>query len=134
MSAFMVSHTHISALLNFAIRHRVNYSLPGGSRVEISVPNATRIGRDLLAENNRSIHARYGDDESAHVNSYAYSANPKFEKLDAADIIQACDCFDYQACETDDYKESLAYLIVDRIRSAAVRELTQGCSTWHIDD
>lgn len=42
MSAFIVSHDHIDALMTFAIEHRVSYyvpqhlcNVPGGTRVDI---------------------------------------------------------------------------------------------------
>ncbi len=39
------------------------------------------------------------------------------------EIIKAAQCFDYQACETDDWKESVACKIIQHIEGTAIRML-----------
>jgi hypothetical protein len=39
--------------------------------------------------------------------------------LVATQIVKACDCYDYQACETNDYDQSEAAALVDRVREEA---------------
>ena len=128
MSAFVVGYDHIDALLTYALAERqnpVSYGLPTtGNRIEITEENATKVGRILLAENERSVRFRYPNDPDegdGYVKDYTFS---NFEKpLTPVAVLNGCDCFDYQACETDDYKQSVAYQIIDAIRHRAIRNL-----------
>lgn len=145
MSAFIVSHDHIDAILTFAKLHRVSYYVPqsicnkpGGTRVDIDRDTVTEVGRILLTENERSVRYRYSDDSDLpgtigeDAASYRFREFSELYQLPAgkkcAWILNACRCFDYQACETDNYEESLAHKIVDAIESAAIRALP------HIED
>jgi hypothetical protein len=126
MSAFLVGHDHIDGLLTFAINAKASYYDPKReTRVNFTRVNATEIGCILQAENVRSLNCRYGDDNATE----AYTFNPfgEFYSMRHSEVclivLKACDCFDYQACETSDYEESLAWRIVDAIRSAALHAL-----------
>lgn len=142
MSAYIVGHDHIDALLTFAAHERVSYFTDDDNRVEITPDNATEIGRILLAENERSVQHRYPgdapDDLAGTVGERA--ANYQFKEFGGAPqpaltILKGCDCFDYQACETDDYTESLACKIVDAIRRRAIIRLPAYTNSpgWEID-
>lgn len=147
MSAFIVSHDHIDALLTFAKLHRVSYYVPqsicnkpGGVRVDIGHDNVTEVGRILLTENERSVRHRYDDCAAddlpgtigENAASYNFREFGELYRLPAAKkcawILNGCRCFDYQACETDDYEASLAHRIIEAIQAAAIRALP------HIDD
>ena len=147
MSAFIVSHDHIDALLTFAKLHRVSYYVPqsicnkpGGARVDITSQTATEIGAILLTENERSVYARYKDcgPGNAPGTIGEDAANYRFKEfgellrlpmaVQCAWILNGCRCFDYQACETDNYEDTLAHLIIEAVQSAAIRALP------HIED
>lgn len=147
MSAFIVGHDHIDALLTFARLHRVSYYVPqsicnkpGGNRVDINGETATEVGRILLDENERSVRFRYSDcpaddlpgtigEESAGYRFRDFSELYMMPMgKQCAWILNGCRCFDYQACETDDYRQSLAHLIIEAIQAAAIRALP------HIED
>ena len=128
MSAFVVGHDHIDALLSYAIEHKLGYYDPIlKDRVYFTEANATDHGRALLKENERSVGHRYGETDPTDMpgtigqNSRNYVWHQWEGKLTAVSILKACDCFDYQACETDDYEASGAYRIIDAIRGAAGR-------------
>lgn len=138
MSAFVVSHDHIDALLSFASKRdtygTVSYYVKEtGRRVDITTENATEVGRILLTENERSIYARYTDCRPGDDNkpgtigedeaNYAFRPWPFNAPLSAVSILKACSCFDYQACETDDYEDSLAATIIEAIRGRAINRL-----------
>jgi hypothetical protein len=138
MSAFIVSHDHIDALLTFAsmrnIQGTVSYFVKETrKRVDITALNATEVGRILLTENERSVYARYTDCGPGKGNApgtlgedaetYTFKPWPWNATLTPASILKACSCFDYQACETDDYRETLAYTIIDAIRHRAIASL-----------
>lgn len=147
MSAFMVSHDHIDALLTFAkdkrMQDRLSYFV--NRRAEGPL-EWTAIGRVMLAENERSVCHRYSDCVPGNLpgkigeEAIGYRFRP-FEKFihmaftqKCVWIIKACDCFDYQACETDDYEESIAYKIIRSIRAEAVRCLPgYDEAPWGID-
>ncbi len=39
------------------------------------------------------------------------------------EIIKACDCYDYQSCETPDWKDTEAYAIMQMLRKRAIYSL-----------
>jgi len=133
MSAWIVGHDHIDALLTFATNKPRNwgvcYRIPGGESNEIDERNATEIGRILMAECERSVQARYPNDSLEELPGTIgeRSHNYKFKRwagtLSPIAILKACDCYDYQACETDDYQETLACLIIEAIRNRAISVL-----------
>jgi hypothetical protein len=123
MSAFIVGNDHIDGLLSFAIsrvRGNVCY-YHDDNRVEISRNNATKIGRILLAENERSVCHRYNEASEDEASSYTFK--PWHETPNPVSILKACDCFDYQACETEDYEKSEAHTIIMAIRKRAISAL-----------
>jgi hypothetical protein len=133
MSAFIVSHDHIDALLSFAAEHlhgspasyyvpQAECNVPGGKRVDVTYENATEVGRVLLIENERSVCHRYSD-AATGADAAAYRFKPWPRALTPVSILKGCDCFDYQACETPDYRTSLAFRIVDAIRKRAIHRL-----------
>lgn len=133
MSAYIVDHDHIDALLSYAIQHQVRYVTPTPNRacIEIDLKNATEIGRILLDENERSVRHRYPGCDAGELpgtigqNSalYKFRRWPALVQLPAMTILKACDGFDYQACETDDYDQTLAATIIRAIRKWATSRL-----------
>ena len=62
MSAYIVDHDHMDALLSYGIEHDVRYVVRDtNALVAITLQNATEIGRILLDENERSVRHRYPD-------------------------------------------------------------------------
>jgi hypothetical protein len=107
----------------------------------------TDIGRVLLAENERSVCYRYPDctetDKPGTIGEEALSYNfrqwQNVFKLDHTKlcvlIIKQCDCFDYQACETNDYEKSIAHAIIAAIRRKAIRSLPGfDQAPWGVND
>ena len=130
MSAFIVGHDHIDALLTYAIEKRVSYWVPDTqTRVSVTKENATEIGRILLAENERSVGHRYGEIDPADMPGPTGEddANYRYKlwsrPLSAIAILKGCSCFDYQACETENYETTLAYKIIDAIRHHAIHSV-----------
>lgn len=136
MSAFVVSHNLIDALLTFACasgpRDCASYYVKEtGRRVDITRGNVTEVGRILLQENERSVYHRYTDIRPGDANmpgtrgqdaeTYEFKRWP--QPTQAISVLKACSCFDYQACETDDYEASLAHTIINAIRTQAIRSL-----------
>lgn len=147
MSAFVVSHDHIDALLSFAKDKRMNDRL--GYFVTPSrfdTIDWSTIGRVLLAENERSVCHRYPDCVPGNTPGkigeetigYRFRYFEPFIHIQFTKkcvwIIKACDCFDYQACETDNYDQTIAHKIIRSIRAEAVRCLPDyDAAPWGID-
>src|SRR5262245_39048140 len=133
MSAFVVSHDHIDALLTFVryegqdLQERLGYYANRGRAADL-----TDIGRVLLKECERSVAHRYPDGDlpgkvGEEVDNYYFKtfdpffAMPNDKKI--AWVIKACHCFDYQSCETDDYEESVAHKMIRAIEARAMSSL-----------
>lgn len=129
MSAFVVDHAHIDALVTYAVANNVSYyDAAAKERVDITRFNATEVGRILLTENERSVLHRYPDCGPGNMPGKIgeEASGYKFRQFNGqtvATILKGCDCFDYQACETDDYEASVAHTIINSIRRAAVRHV-----------
>ena len=112
MSCFIVSNAHINALARASTRF--------GTRAvwherQSHYLSEQQVGNILLAQNVRSYNERYGENVSE-----AFVWNPFQRDFEPAEILKACACYDYQACETDDYDATLAHAIVEAIRYAAI--------------
>jgi hypothetical protein len=138
MSAFIVPKEHIDALLTWAndtpeygqprqIHFRANgvtgYAIPYWE-------NLDHFGQLLTEANQTSVNARYSENEPPE--EYHWSRFPR--KLSPVEVIKACHCFSYQACEYDGWKDSKAKQIIDDLRESAVRLLPgYENAAWSID-
>ncbi len=123
MSAFLVSDNHIDTLITFAARKRITFSIDNRQLDARIVEDANDIGQILVNQNVRSVNARYSENDI--VDEYIFR-DVGLQNQHVANIVQilkACDCYDYQACETDDYRNTTAASIIDRIRSYAIHSL-----------
>jgi hypothetical protein len=135
MSAYIVSDTHISALVTWAASLQVSFYF-ANQRTNITWQNAEEIGRALLDENVRSVGHRYeGRIDSEEKNAAASYKFVRFDTpLEIAEVIKACHCLDYQSCETDDWKDSKAYAILQAIEDKAITRIPgYERAPWGID-
>ncbi len=109
MSAFIVTHDHINAIISFACQ----YNIAGVAGREQATAEL------LLAENTRSVNHRYR--ENTPVETIVFSSQDP--TLSPIEVIKACDCLDYQSCETDDWRSTPACKLLESIQSHAVRQL-----------
>jgi len=136
MSAFVVSHDHIDAILTFVryenrdLLERLGHYANLGAAADL-----TDIGRVLLMECERSVKSRYPDCDDDDLpgkigetsSTYYFKtfepllSMPQGKKV--AWIVKACKCFDYQSCETDDYEQSVAHRIIRAIEARAMAAL-----------
>lgn len=130
MSAFIVSDQHINALLTYHARSQfggTSHLWDGESWLEINVyspqgkQNLTKFGQILVDQNYRSVNHRYESTDSPHRYKFVQDQNPLH--LRPVQILKLCQSFDYQACETDDYKTTIAAQIIDNIKNRAIGEL-----------
>lgn len=136
MSAFIVSDSHIDAIVTFARQARISMrplqgDVPGGW-VAVVDANPSDIGQALLNANYLSVNHRYRERETPPKYRFVDYGGP----LQAISVIKACNCFDYQACEVETYEESWAARFVDSVRSAAIYRLPgyDEAHGWEIKD
>jgi len=129
MSAFVVSDDHISLLVTAAMDDRHFSSsyfstLPGAPKGD-DPDDADALGKALLRENTRSVLFRYqGDDLEGMeaIERYTFRRiHPTF--VTPVIVLKACDCYDYQACETNDYHERWAAKWVQQLRKSMISKL-----------
>lgn len=132
MSAYIVSNYHINALITWAVAHEVYfYERKHKERISINMLNADSIAAELYSENVRSVNTRYG--ERTKRKGFVFSRAPSALRLSAKDIVRACDCLDYQSCETDDWTRTKAHAALTAIREAAINQLVEDCGTWELN-
>jgi len=145
MSAFIVSKTHIDALLTAGLHWKeygpLSWQVPGVPQDtdfqrgqpwgltalenarrrhrELNTDTVHAVGQLLVAQNYASVNYRYDEDELEPV--YTFEAvlgvpNPVV-------VLKAINCYEYQARETPDYDNSEAAAFCQALRGAAIHHL-----------
>ena len=120
MSAYIVSHETIDILVTFAIDNSINFRI-GNVDCVSELAGATEIGKLLLLENERSVRHRYPNVDDAGLPGTAgeRASNYEFRRAECLREFMRdhVDEYDYQACETDNYEQSVAYQIIKAIET-----------------
>ncbi len=127
MSAFVVDQEHIDELVSAAIDLEIRTRLATDRTCQqVNHENANDFGRMLWAENVRSVVHRYrlsGTAEAAEyesaVEAYCFTWRP----VSPGRAAKRLTCFEYQACECEDWEESLAYDFGSRMARALITKL-----------
>jgi hypothetical protein len=123
MSAWVCAHTHIDLILRPLDRYAYRHELLRSHNLE----NLTAAGRLLLAENWRSVRFRYSGEPDEDLPGTAgepdgsYVFTPGAAQVIAA--LKLLESWDYQSCETDDFKTTPAYAFADAARRALITML-----------
>ena len=127
MSAFVVSNFHIVYMLSsYDYSHTrgiINIRCENNRDISFnlsSLEGFEEAANILLSQNYRSVDCRY--DQSSFVPKVSWLRIPMY-KTEPIQALCACDCYDYQACETPDYQDTLACRIISRIRQCNIRRL-----------
>ena len=136
MSAYIVSDKTINVIIDWVATHSQFDSHLYLSRDEVfnlrDRRDLQRLAEILKAENQRSVNYRYGED--LPVDSITFQRSP-FRRMTAVEILKLCDCYSYQACECEDWPETRACRILDRIRDRAIYQLPgYDEAPWGIDE
>ncbi len=132
MSAYIVTDETISAMLQAIKYDRQGvYVYWNGASYRITHDNLQETGQKLLDENFRSIAYHYDGRISVERRQYVHRP---IRQLEAVEIIKACNGYDYQACETPDWRQTEAFAIYDYIRNDAIRALPgyEEAGTWEL--
>lgn len=132
MSAFVVDKAHINALVNagLAVRYKPMhwYDKDGGHVLQPD--NADEVGQMLLDECIRSVGYRYQNDsittlpgrsDAEYILLFKFKLS--YDLLPPVVILKLISCYEYQSCETDDWKDSEAYAFCQALRSATISRL-----------
>lgn len=116
MSAYVVSHETISVLVKAFEIYGVDYK---AENINNDLNKKKRIGQSLLDQNYASTNIGYSEKE---LNSFI---TPEFIykdlDVDAGTIYGCIQCYEYQACETDDYFESKLHFSLMRLKDAMLK-------------
>jgi hypothetical protein len=123
MSAWVVSHHHIDLIVSTAIDHAVSFKfLDIGVLETATESNAQALGLMLWTENVRSVVYRYnlaGSEEErdylAALNAYQFR---RYSNIRTSAAASALACYDYQACECPDYRQTAAAFFVSQLQQA----------------
>lgn len=110
--------------------------------------NPNTLGRELWTENLRSIHARYPDTldggtipgrigfTEAEAIAYEYGPGSRVADVDPLGVLGAMRGYEYQSCEHDGWRSSIAHAAITALRGVIVDYLIEhtGANAWTLDD
>jgi hypothetical protein len=160
MSAYIVSKTHIDALLTAGLHQRwctygplrwfdseeiddgcFQVGEPWGPdshrwleahRRELTDATAGFVGAMLWAENRRSVNHRYAEEE--------WEEPYVFERLrgipNPVDVLKALDGYEYQSCEHREWRSSEAWAFCEALRRRVIHHVPgyENSNAWEISD
>jgi len=119
MSAFICTRMHVASIVNWYARSRSNWD-----QDRHADDYRERCADLLMAQNVRSVAHRYPDDvEDRFEAPFTLADFRNLPGLNPIEVVKACHCLAYQSCETDDWNETPAKALLDRIESCAVHSL-----------
>lgn len=127
MSAYLVGPEHISLLL-WAGReqfrrhgHNLTWDFDNPTRVhQLTDDNMTEVGQMLVAANNASVNAGYGEDLQAYEYRYA---RPRLSGWSLVEVAKALQCYEYQTCALRDWAASEAYAFCRSLQNLLVQAI-----------
>lgn len=123
MSAFLVDPEHINVLIQAGLTRKY----PGiglswhhlGESYALEYNTADRVGQMLLDANAASVNHRYDEDEM-----YIYSyTQPQHTNWSPVEVLKAIHCYQYQACEPDDWNTSEANAFCDALTHYVINKM-----------
>ena len=120
MSAFLCDSLHLSILGAYAVKKQPVSLYRDGMWQTFSEPEL--IAELLYHQNQRSINERYSETDNEPF-TFDHRAMMAVRQYTPVEIIKACHCYAYQACETDDYADTLTAALIADIIDTAVRAL-----------
>ena len=132
MSAFIVSKSHIDAMLRAALAKQLLGDVPrwrrpdlGNSFCKLDYYTADRAGQMLIDENVKSVCHRYGESvasDNLPGPTEAYWRTPYIYRLTnkhtptPVEALKLISCYEYQSCEAPSWNNSEAYNFCQALR------------------
>ncbi len=133
MSAYLVEDEHVKQLAAYlcnddqsSLNHLAEWHGCGFKGDGLPVERdklATHYANVLLRENYRSLRARYDDAEIPHRVKVTLGEVTRSSLIPAVNVLHSLACFEYQACESDDWESTDAYKLCEEIKRKAIRRL-----------
>lgn len=131
MSAWMITKSHVATMVQFCERDAPR---------EFRDRTLADVCNELLRECARSVDFRYQQStETDALEQFADDAEVLQFAVDrymeAGAVLKLCHCYDYQACETETYRESQAHRYVRAIEAHACRRVKgYDDAPWGVDN
>jgi hypothetical protein len=140
MSAWVVDDEHISVLLYAGLLEDTFGPLAWCwdnplRREELTPETADRVGRMLLAENHRSVNYAYQTPPLSDMDWLVYTySRPQHVNWLETEILKAIHCYQYQSCESPDWRDTEAWWFCDALEKRIIRNLPgyELGNTWGI--
>ncbi len=147
MSAHILDKRNYDYIVSFISRHRdksIYWPVVGEyKRISLSrsdqffdIRKVEDLIQVLVDQNYRSVNYRYKDNEEydqEEPETYIYDHLESIRRGDTSPVM-ACfamlDSYEYQACETEDYYQTNACLLVNKIRSILIGTLLGGQDSY----
>lgn len=127
MSAFLHTDDHFAAIVTAAYANPCPVWYRNGKAVRLNPSDAGELFRMLKQANIDSVAGRYMEEAEKA------DARTGWLRLSPIEIIVACNSFDYQACEVQDYEQTDAARTVEAVRARAIRTLPgHDAAAWSI--
>ena len=140
MSAYVVEREHIAYLIEAALSEWAakswgagRFIWPGadGHEHTLTRANVDDVGQMLWDENMRSVGNRYPDCALDELPGqvlgdpvYRYTHPGRlWNRIEPAQVVKSCDCYEYQTCEPDDWPETEAFQFIQALRTLAGRSV-----------
>ena len=137
MSAFLVNSKHIAEIVKYAKKKEFRYAYNCFTKEQIDCDPKNMV--KLMAQANiDSLVARYGDDPKDYSN-YVDECLDSFSTLGRADlgsddIYNMLACWNYQACEVDNWFETDAYWLGVYLKDFAAKKMATNANVqWSYD-
>lgn len=127
MSAFLVDPEHIHVLVHAGLSRKYvgipfTWYYRDANNQEhyerLNDATADRVGQMLLDANAASVNHRYDEDEL-----YVYSYRAPQYTWSPVEVLKAIHCYQYQACEPDDWKSSEANAFCDYLTHHVINKM-----------
>lgn len=121
MSAFILDNKHINVMMSRAVPLYPgdSFSYYWNGQPYYFRGQTQEVGQKLVDENFRSVNYRYDEAEEPYT-----FLNVVLRRVYASvEVIKACNSYNYQTCETPDWKETEARAIVKALRKRAIKQL-----------
>jgi len=132
MSAYHVSDLHINVLVSWARFYQLEIYTKS---VKLDLNNDQdfkNMGQILRNANNKSMMAKYRDEPIGYLPECI--GHPRISMLATGNILSACRCFEYQACEYGEWEESEARSIIRQIERCCMERARFYDEFWGISD
>lgn len=152
MSAYICNPEHFGILAAWAtLNECALFEWRHSRKPAAEIETAQRVAKGLARENIRSVAHRYPDtvsgnrpgpcltderiEEAAALYAAHFMTNSAYVRsLRPVQILVLCQGLDYQSCETDDWKDTLAWRQLDWIKNQAIRLLPgHATADWSYD-